>query len=155
MKPCKLCWFLVVLLLVAVAGIGYKFTVGEVKPSADGRSAVQLGKNERNAVLLEMRAWLQNTQTILAAASGNDFAAVAKAARASGMAAEAGTPGSLLMKIPVGMKRLGFGTRQKFDEIAADAEKMKDSQHTLRQLAAAMDGCVACHADYRLEEAGQ
>jgi len=71
------------------------------------------------------------------------------------MAAEAGTPGSLLMKIPVGMKRLGFGTRQKFDEIAADAEKMKDSQHTLRQLAAAMDGCVACHADYRLEEAGQ
>jgi cytochrome c556 len=51
------------------------------------------------------------------------------------------------------MKRLGFDTRQKFDDIAADAEKMKDSQRTIALLSAAMNNCVACHATYRFAEA--
>jgi mono/diheme cytochrome c family protein len=153
MKSCKLSWSLVAVLSIVVAAFAYKFTVGEVKPSSDGRLAVQLTKDERNALLLEMRTWLQSSQGILAAASAKDFAAVASTAKASGMAAEAGTPGSLFRKIPAEMKRLGFDTRQKFDDIAADAEKMKDSQRTIALLSAAMNNCVACHATYRFAEA--
>lgn len=149
MKTCRLCWSLVVILSVAVAAFAYKFTVGEVKPSKDGRLTVQLNKDERNLVLLEMRTWLKSSQTILAAASRGDSAAVAAAARASGMAAEAATPGSLFRKLPVEMKRLGFDTRRKFDEIANDAEKLKDSQRTIAQLSVAMNNCVGCHATYR------
>ena len=152
MKSCKLCWSLVAVLAIAVAIFAYKFTVGEVKPSTDGRLAVQLTKDERNAVLLEMRTWLQNTQAILAAASAGDLAAAARSARASGMAAEAGTPGSLFRKIPVEMKRLGFATRGLFDEIAADAEKTKDPQRVLTNLSAAMNNCIACHATFRFVE---
>jgi len=151
-KSCKLCWSLVAVLAIAVAIFAYKFTVGEVKPSTDGRLAVQLTKDERNAVLLEMRTWLQNTQAILAAASAGDLAAAARSARASGMAAEAGTPGSLFRKIPVEMKRLGFATRGLFDEIAADAEKTKDPQRVLTNLSAAMNNCIACHATFRFVE---
>ncbi len=115
---------LVVVLSAVVAVFAYKFTVGDVKPSTDGRMEVQLSQDERNALLLEMRTWLQRAQGVLAAAAAMDFAAVvASTARASGMAAEAETPASLFRKIPVEMKRLGFDTRQKFDEIAADAEK--------------------------------
>jgi hypothetical protein len=143
---------LVAVLAIAVAIFAYKFTVGEVKPSTDGRLAVQLTKDERNAVLLEMRTWLQNTQAILAAASAGDLAAAARSARASGMAAEAGTPGSLFRKIPVEMKRLGFATRGLFDEIAADAEKTKDPQRVLTNLSAAMNNCIACHATFRFVE---
>ena len=153
MKACKLCWTLVAVLAIAVAVFAYKFTVGEVKPSTDGRLAVQLTKDERNAVLLEMRTWLQNTQAILAAASAGDLAAAARSARASGMAAEAGTPGSLFRKIPVEMKRLGFATRGLFDEVAAEAEKTRDPQRVLAKLGAAMNNCVACHATFSFVEA--
>jgi cytochrome c556 len=152
-KTCRLCWTLAAVLAVAVAAFAYKFTVGEVKPSSDGRLAVQLTKDERNALLLEMRTWLQNTQSIVAAAAAGDLAAAARTARASGMAAEAETPASLFRKIPVEMKSLGFATRAMFDEIAAEAEKTKDPQRVLARLGAAMNNCVACHATFRFVEA--
>jgi hypothetical protein len=142
-------------LSIIVAIFVYKFTAGEVKPSSDGRLAVQLTKDERNTLLLEMRKWLQSSQTILAAVSTGDFVTVAHTARSSGMAAEATTPGSLFRKIPVEMKALGFDTRKKFDEIAVDAETMKDSQHTIAQLSAAMNNCIACHATYSFVDAKQ
>lgn len=153
MKACKLCWSLVAVLAIAVAVFAYKFTVGEVKPSTDGRLAVQLTKDERNALLLEMRTWLQNTQAILAAANAGDMASVVRTAKASGMAAEAETPAALFRKIPVEMKRLGFATRGLFDDIAAEAEKTGDPKRVLVQLAAAMGNCIACHATFSFVEA--
>lgn len=152
MKACKLCWTLVVVLAVAVAAFAYKFTVGEVRPSEDGRVAVVLTKDERNALLLEMRTWLQNSQRILAAASTNDVGAVVKTARASGMAAEAETPASLFRKIPLEMKTLGFATRRKFDDIANETEKSGSTSRVAAQLSDAMGNCVACHATYRFVE---
>lgn len=155
MKNCKLSWSLVVVLSIIVALFGYKFTVGEVQPSEDGRQAVMLTKDERNALLLEMRNWLQSSQGILAAASEKDFDAVIKSAKASGMGAEATTPGSLFRKLPVEMKALGFDTRKKFDDIAADAEKFKDSNLIVAKLSVAMNNCIACHATYRFAETVQ
>ncbi len=155
MKSCRLSWSLVVLLSIVVAIFAYKFMVGEVGRSEDGRVAVKLSKDEHNALLLEMRTWLQSSQSILAAAAAQDFSVIVKTAKVSGMAAEAETPGSLFRKIPVEMKALGFDTRRKFDEIAADAEKLKDSQHTIKQLSIAMNNCIACHATYRFVEQEQ
>ena len=155
MKSCKLSWALVGVLSLVVALFAYKFTVGEVQPSEDGRMAVMLSKDERNTLLQEMRTWLQNSQTILAAAAANDLDTVAKTATASGMQAEAGVPGSLFRKIPAEMKMLGFDTRKKFDVIAADAARLKDSKHTVTQLSVAMNNCIACHATYRFVEAGK
>lgn len=152
MKNCKLSWSLVAVLLVVVALFGYKFTVGTVQPSDDGRQAVLLSKDERNALLLEMRVWLQSSQGILAAASEKDFVSVISSAKASGMSAEADTPGSLFRKLPVEMKALGFDTRKKFDDIAADAEKFKDSSLVVTKLSVAMNNCIACHATYRFVE---
>ncbi len=152
MKNCKLSWALVVVLLIIVALLGYKFTVGNVRPSDDGRQAVMLSKDERNALLLEMRIWLQNSQSILSAASKNDFETVIQTAKASGMGAEAEVPGALFRKLPVEMKALGFDTRRKFDGIAADAENFKNSNHIVSKLSIAMNNCVACHATYRFVE---
>jgi len=91
----------------------------------------------------------------LAAASRKDFDEVIKSAKASGMGAEAETPGSLFRKLPVEMKALGFDTRKKFDDIAADAEKFKDSDQIVTKLSVAMGNCIACHATYRFVEASQ
>lgn len=148
----KISWILVGLLLIIVGIFSYKFTAGEVKPSDDGRLAVQLTKNERNALLLEMRTWLNSSQSILQAVSANNFEEVSRVARISGMAAEAATPGSLFRKIPIEMKVLGFDTRKRFDEIADDAIKLKNAQHTIKQLSNAMSNCVACHDVYRFVE---
>ncbi len=153
MNNCKLSWSLVVVLLIIVGLFAYKFTVGSVQPSEDGRQAVLLTKNERNTLLLEMRMWLQNSQAILAAASKNDFATVVTVATASGMEAEADVPGSLFRKIPAEMKVLGFGTRKKFDEIAETAKKTKDGNQIVMQLSETMKNCIACHATYRFVEA--
>lgn len=152
MKNCKLSWMLVVVLSVIVAALGYKFTVGNVQPSDDGRQAVMLSKDERNALLLEMRVWLQSAQGILSAASAKDFDAVVKSAKASGMSAEAETPGSLFRKLPVEMKALGFDTREKFDDIAATAAKSKDGSQVVEKLSVAMNNCIACHEMYRFVE---
>lgn len=155
MQNCKLSWVLVIVLLIIVALFSYKFTVGNVRPSDDGRQAVLLSKDERNALLLEMRVWLQSSQGVLAAAAEKDFDAVIKSAKASGMGAEADTPGSLFRKLPVEMKALGFDTRKKFDDIAATAEKSKDSNQVVTKLSIAMNNCIACHATYRFIETAQ
>jgi len=152
MKNCKWSWALVVVLAVIVVALGYKFTVGNVQPSDDGRQAVMLSKDERNALLLEMRLWLKSSQGILAAASVKDFDEVIKSAQASGMQAEADTPGSLFRKLPVEMKALGFDTRGKFDDIAAEAAKSKDSNLVVTKLSVAMNNCIACHEMYRFVE---
>ena len=152
MKNCKLSWILVAVLAMVVAVLSYKFTVGNVQPSDDGRQAVMLSKDERNALLLEMRVWLQSSQGILAAASEKNFDAVIKSAKASGMEAEADTPGSLFRKLPVEMKALGFDTRSKFDNIAVEAEKSKDSSLVVKKLSMAMNNCIACHEMYRFVE---
>lgn len=155
MKNCKLSWALVAVLAIIVAIFSYKFTVGDVQPSEDGRQAVMLSKDERNALLLEMRTWLHSSQGILAAASEKDFAAVIKSAKASGMGAEAETPASLFRKLPFEMKALGFDTRRQFDEIAADAEKFKDSNRVVTKLSVAMNNCIGCHGTYRFVETAQ
>lgn len=155
LKNCRLSWALVAVLAVVVAVFSYKFTVGKVQPSEDGRTAVMLSKDERNALLLEMRVWLQSTQGILAATSENDFAAVISSAKASGMGAEAATPASLFRKLPLEMKSLGFDTRRKFDAIAADAAKFGDGKRIVAQLSVAMNNCTGCHGMYRFVEAPQ
>lgn len=152
MKNYKLSWTLVGILLIVVAIFTYKFTVGEVTKSDDGRLAVKLSKDERNALLLEMRTWLQSSQLILEAVALNNFEEVSIRAKVSGMGAEADTPGSLFRKLPLEMKVLGFDTRKKFDEIAADAIKLKNPQHTVKQLSNAMSNCIACHEVYRFVE---
>lgn len=139
-------------LAIIVAVFVYKFTVGNVQPSDDGRQAILLTKDERNMVLLEMRTWLQSSQGILAAVSEKDFGEMVRSAKASGMGAEAGTPASLFRKIPLEMKALGFDTRRKFDDIAADAEKYKDGDRIVAKLSVAMNNCTGCHGTYRFVE---
>ncbi len=153
MKNCKVSWSLVFVLSIVVAIFSYKFTVGEVEPSEDGRLAVQLTKDERNALLLEMRTWLQSSQSILAAVSVKNFEEVSRVAKISGMSAEAETPASLFRKLPAAMKALGFDTRKKFDEISDDAIKLRDPEHTIKQLSNTMNSCIACHSVYRFTEA--
>ena len=149
---CKLCWMTTLVLLLAVSAMTYKFILsGSVAPSSDGRQALLLEPGERDLVLAEMRAFLEAVQSITAAVGKKDSAKVAVEARKVGAAAQQAVPGSLVGKLPLTFKKLGFDTHKKFDMLALDADELEDTEHSLQQLSELMQNCVACHAAYRID----
>lgn len=152
MKNFKILWGLIIFLLLTLSGIGYKLVQGDVTASEDGRIAVKLSQDERNLVLAEMRRFLVTTQAVSEAITNKDLKLTAKLASEAGMQADKNTPGSLLSKIPLAMKTLGFDTHQKFDQIASDAARVNDPLHSRNQLDRLMKNCIACHASYKIQE---
>jgi len=151
MKTCKLSWTISGLLLVVLALMSYKFILtGSVQPSSDGRQAILLEGAERDLVLEEMRMFLTSVQAITRGVSEEDMSQVVKAARLVGAQAQAAVPGSLMGKLPLAFKQLGFDTHKKFDLLALDAEELGDPKHVQQQLAELMNNCVACHSTYKL-----
>lgn len=149
---CKFCWSVVVVLSLITTGITYKFIVqGKIVETPDARTAIQLNKNERDFVLLEMRVFLQSVQQITSGVTKYDMEQVTISARKSGRNAQVAMPGSLVGKLPIAFKKLGSDTHAKFDELALDAEQLGDRDHTLMQLNALLQNCVSCHSAFRFE----
>ena len=149
---CKKCWLVVSLLVLVIAGGAYKFMIlGDTKDSTDGRQAIQLNPSEKDLVLSEMRSFLNGLQQISSGISDDDFKLVSEQARLLGYAAQEAVPTSLMGKLPMAFKKLGFDTHKKFDLLAMDAEELQDKEHTLKQMSTLMSNCVACHAAYRIE----
>lgn len=149
---CKKCWTVSGILLVAILVMSYKFILtGSVEPSTDGRQAIILEEAERNIVLGEMRMFLSSVQKISQGIAKEDMATVIKAAREVGLAAQQEVPGSLMKKLPLSFKKLGFDTHKKFDALALDAKDLGDPQHALQQLSTLMNNCVACHSTYQIK----
>ncbi len=151
---CKLCWSISAILLVGLSLISYKFIfTGAVAPSTDGRQAILLEEPERDLVLGEMRMFLASIQKITTGISKNDMKVVVEAAREVGLAAQQAVPDSLMGKLPLPFKKLGFDTHKKFDALARDAEDLGDPQYALEQLSTLMNNCVACHSTYKINGA--
>lgn len=149
---CKKCWITVFVLLIVCLGMVYKFMFqGTVQESSDGRTAIIINGGERDLVLAEMRAFLESIQQITKAVTEKDMNAVAAAATKVGRVAQEAVPGTLMGKLPMSFKQLGFDTHSKFDLLALDAKDIGDSEHTLSQLATLMNNCVSCHSGYRIE----
>ena len=148
----KTCLMIIAALVLLVAGGAYKFLVqGSVVESADGRIAISLTAGERDLVLGEMRAFLVSIQQITKGVTEENMELVAESARKVGMGAQRDVPGSLMGKLPLSFKKLGFDTHSRFDQLALDAESLGDGQHALKQLTELMQNCIACHAGHRFE----
>lgn len=152
MTNCKLTRLALICSLLVIALMVYKFIIsGETIKASDGRQALLLEPAERDIVLGEMRLFLQTVQQITQGVTDDDLQAVASAAKQVGAAAQKGIPISLVKKLPLSFKKLGFDTHSKFDQLALDAEQFGDSQLALQQLSALMNNCVACHELYRID----
>ena len=148
----KICSVVIVLLLLVIAGGIYKFIFqGSASEGTDGRMAIHLTSGERDLVLTEMRAFLESIQQVTKGITADDMKLVAEYARKSGKAAQGAVPGTLVGKLPIQFKKLGFDTHAKFDQLALDAEEFGDSEHALLQLSLLMENCVGCHAAYRFD----
>lgn len=152
----KLYLGIIAILLIIIAVGAYKFLIrGSTLKSTDGRLVLQLEPGERDLVLTEMRGFLVSVQQIVKGASENDMKLVAEYAKKSGRAAQADVPASLMGKLPIEFKQLGFDTHAKFDQLALDATELGDANHVLTQLTTLMNNCVSCHATYRIDPVPQ
>lgn len=150
----KLSLSIIFILLAIIAFGAYKFIFqGNTKESksVDGRIAILLNDSERDLILEEMRDFLISSQKIVQAAADDDMENAAKAAKKVGRAAQQAVPATLMGKLPMAFKKLGFDTHTKFDQLALDAGDLEDAEHSLGQLAELMNNCIACHAAYKIE----
>ncbi|SFW33521.1 hypothetical protein [Nitrosovibrio sp. Nv17] len=116
----------------------------------DTRQILSFSEAQRHHVLTEMRALLSGTQGILDAILKEDMEAAARHARSLGMGMAHQAEDRLKSILPREFLQLGMSVHQDFDRIAADAESLKDPQHTLRQLNESLKKCSACHAGYQI-----
>jgi len=149
------------LLLAAVAAGGPALAHDDHgTASTDQRQVIRLTPAEKHFLLSEMRGFVVITQKIVSAATANDMAAVAEAARSGGLKAhqkDFANPESLVhgirKKAPAAFFPLGKETHQSFDRIAELATELKDRDVVLNTLAETLNNCIACHSAYRVEEA--
>jgi cytochrome c556 len=113
-----------------------------------------LSATERNAILIEMRGFLESVQGIVAGLAEQNTRAIATSARTSGMASAQGVPQALKDKLPTEFKKLGMATHMAFDGLARESMEIGDRQVILKQLGALMGNCTTCHAGYRIDEEG-
>ena len=149
----RICPAVIVVLLLVIASMAYKFIVaGSTQKTAGGRVAVLLEPGERALMLTEMRAFVAGLQVMSDALSRDDMKGVAEAARKMGTASARDVPLSMLGKLPLGFKTLAFGVHGGFDSIADDAATIGTPKHTLGQLSGVLQKCAACHGSYQVKD---
>lgn len=143
---------LVAALLLVIAAMAWKFIIaGSTEKAEDGRLAVLVTPQERAMILAEMRDFVSGLQAMTDALARGDMKGVATAARAMGSAKTKGEPAALMGKLPIEFKTLGLAVHRDFDAMALDAEGLGLPKHTLGQLAATLQKCVACHASFQIK----
>lgn len=116
----------------------------------DERMILSLNEMQRHHILTEMRALLLGTQQILQALAEEDMLAVARHARMLGTEMTHKGENHLQSVLPEDFMMLGMSVHKSFDQIAAEAETLKNPKHTLLQLSTTMEHCIACHAAYQI-----
>ncbi len=106
---------------------------------------------ERAMILEEMHLFLDGLQKMTAALSKPDMPAAAEAARGMGQKMVHEVPPALRAKLPQEFRQLGFSVHREFDQIALDADSLKDVGYSLNQLSDTLKKCVSCHATYQIQ----
>lgn len=121
------------------------------QPAHDRRVILELSPDERAMILEEMRMFLSGIQRMTGALAKPDMLAAAEAARGMGQKMVHDVPPALRAKLPLEFRQLGFSVHRDFDQIALDAESLKDVSHSLNQLSDTLQKCVSCHATYQIQ----
>jgi hypothetical protein len=145
-------WIVTTILLVGL------FLLGRMSFSSheDGRRVVRVSPSDKVLILTEMRELLSALNRMHGALAVGDPLGAAEAAESVGMGMVknlAEREASLIAKLPVEMKKLGFSTHENFDDIAKKLRENPgmDQRAISSELKTLTDKCVACHASYRIE----
>lgn len=129
----------------------YKFLLAgnTVKLPNDKRVGIKISEKNRDFVLFEMRTFLEGVKAIHEGISENDYAKIEKNAAISGRAVEDHVPPELIRSLPIGFKKLGFDTHDRFDKIAKIAREKAKKEQLNQELSGLLNNCTACHASYK------
>ena len=119
----------------------------------DSRQSIRMSKDHREFVMAEMRQFVESVQQINKGIMTNDPKPVIEAGKRSGRGVGEHAPDGLIKSLPVGFKKLGFGTHGLFDEISEAAKTDFNPKTTQQQLDKLLNNCVACHATYKIDVA--
>ncbi len=142
---------LTILLSVILAGLIYKFLIGnDTTQAEDGRQAITVTATEAAHIRNGMRTFLSSLQQITQGLAVGDLTQVVTAAQVAGTHNETGTPVTLMAKLPMEFRQLGFTAHGKFDEIAAKAET-GEQEGILALLDSTLQQCNNCHQSFTIQ----
>ena len=145
LKSPKFLWLVILLLLAALAFMIKMFIFsGNTIPSKDDRTAILVTSDERIMILGEMRKFLETIQEITEATAEGDLEAVAELATEMGAESPEMSP-SLIGKLPIEFKTLGFATHDLFTDLGKTAQG-GDALAVQKELGDLMLNCTSCHA---------
>ena len=124
---------------------------GSVIESTDTRVAIKLSESNTEFALKEMRDFLESIQQINEGILNNDEDQIYNAAKKSGNGVVAQTPKGMMGSLPIGFKKLGFSTHNKFEVIADSIKVNSDFEYAKKELNTLLNLCVACHRTYKIE----
>lgn len=122
----------------------------EPAASTDLRTPLHLPAEGQHALRTEMRTMLASLNRILEGLAREDTAAMAGAARASGLATAADP--HLEQLLPAEFLRMGVATHRQFDTLAAAIQAGIPRDSVVDRLGRLTGSCVACHETYRLSQ---
>ena len=146
LKNAALLWAII---LVLLAGLGFMvktfILTGNTIASTDDRTAILVTSDERVMILGEMRGFLETIQGITEALAEEDLARVASLASAQGETDPDMSP-SLIGKLPIEFKQLGFATHGLFSDLGETAQG-GEPKVVMAALGELMINCTTCHAE--------
>ncbi len=116
----------------------------------DNRQVIALPAAQRDMLLNEMRGFLTGMQSIMEAASKMDVPRIRSVAQAEGTASIAGRDSAFQAQLPDDFRKREAETRSQFDALAEAVRGFTARDTTLAYLSRISQGCVSCHARYRL-----
>ena len=136
----------------AIAGAADKKTAPATvpPPATDDREAILLTASERAQMLKGMRTYLDCLQGITEALAKTNDKGVAEYARRAGAKMLLDVPVMVPVKMPAAFTALSLATHDKFDQLAARAEKSASRGEVLSALGEIMVNCTSCHSAYRV-----
>ncbi len=149
LKSPKFLWLLIIALLVALGFMVKMFILtGNTIPSKDDRTAILVTEDERTMILGEMRKFLETIQGVTEAIAKGDLKTVEELATEMGQGGDADMSPSLIGKLPIEFKSLGFATHDLFTELGKTATG-GDANAVLTGLGDLMLNCTSCHAGHK------
>jgi len=125
-------------------------TKPEVAQDARTRTPIVLHGKERDHFVAGMHAYLDAIQAVVDGVAASKLERVAESARKVGTASILDASPVLAIRLPSEFVMMSLDTHQKFDALAASAERKASKKELLDQLSAVLSNCGACHGMYRL-----
>lgn len=120
------------------------------RQAADKRAVITLPADQRDLLLGEMRGLLTGIQTIMDAASKMDVPRIRNVAKEEGIGTIASRDTTFVNLLPPDFRKREAETRSQFDALAEAVRGFTARDTTLSYLSRISQGCVGCHARFRL-----